>query len=102
MYAGQVVEQAAVPRIFEQPRHPYTEALLAALPERNVGRRRLRSLGGVVPGAYDRPAGCLLSPRCPYAQERCRAERPALFELDAARARCFFPLPGPSDAGHGR
>ena len=93
MYAGQVVETAAVPRIFEAPSHPYTEALLAALPERNVGQRRLKSLGGVVPGAFDRPAGCLLSPRCPYVQERCRVERPALFELEASRARCFFPLP---------
>ena len=99
MYAGQVVEEAAVPQIFELPRHPYTEALLAALPERNVGRRRLQSLGGVVPGAYDRPAGCLLSPRCPYAQERCRAERPALFELGASRARCFFPLPEHAEVG---
>ena len=97
MYAGQVVEQAPVPRIFELPSHPYTEALLAALPERNAGRRRLQSLGGVVPGAFDRPAGCLLSPRCPYAQERCRAERPALFELEASRARCFFPLPSHAD-----
>ncbi|MEO7057241.1 MAG: oligopeptide/dipeptide ABC transporter ATP-binding protein [Caldimonas sp.] len=93
MYAGQVVETAAVPGIFEQPRHPYTEALLAALPERNAGRRRLQSLPGVVPGALDRPQGCLLSPRCPYVQPRCRAERPALFELGDARARCFFPLP---------
>ena len=99
MYAGQVVEEAAVPQIFELPRHPYTEALLAALPERNVGRRRLQSLGGVVPGAYDRPAGCLLSPRCPYAQERCRAERPALFELEPGRARCFFPLPSHAEVG---
>ena len=73
MYAGQVVEEAAVPRIFEAPSHPYTEALLAALPERNAGRRRLQSLGGVVPGAFDRPGGCLLSPRCPYVQARCRA-----------------------------
>jgi dipeptide transport system ATP-binding protein len=99
MYAGQVVEEAAVPRIFEAPSHPYTEALLAALPERNVGRRRLQSLGGVVPGAFDRPGGCLLSPRCPYVQERCRTERPALFELGAGRARCFFPLPSRVEAG---
>ena len=93
MYAGQVVEEAAVPAIFETPRHPYTESLLAALPERNVGKRRLTSLAGVVPGAHDRPAGCLLSPRCPYVQPRCRAERPALFELEGAQARCFYPLP---------
>ncbi|HEY9238141.1 MAG TPA: ABC transporter ATP-binding protein, partial [Burkholderiaceae bacterium] len=55
MYAGQVVETAAVPRVFEAPRHPYTEALLSALPEHNIGQRRLRSMGGMVPGAFDRP-----------------------------------------------
>ncbi|MEO5883638.1 MAG: oligopeptide/dipeptide ABC transporter ATP-binding protein, partial [Caldimonas sp.] len=99
MYAGQVVEEAEVPRIFERPSHPYTEALLAALPERNVGRRRLQSLGGVVPGALDRPGGCLLSPRCPHVQDRCRAERPALFALEASRARCFFPLPSHAEVG---
>jgi dipeptide transport system ATP-binding protein len=93
MYAGQVVETAGVPGVFEEPRHPYSEALLASLPERNAGQRRLKSLAGVVPGAFDRPPGCLLAPRCPYVQARCNGERPALFELDASRARCFFPLP---------
>jgi dipeptide transport system ATP-binding protein len=93
MYAGQLVETAPVPGVFEQPRHPYTEALLASLPERNAGRRRLQSLAGVVPGAFDRPPGCLLGPRCLYAQARCRDERPALFDLGTSRVRCFFPLP---------
>ena len=92
MYAGQVVETSRVPEIFSAPHHPYTEALLAALPEHNIGQRRLRSMPGVVPGAFDRPGGCLLSPRCPYAQERCRAERPALYSVEGAQARCFFPL----------
>ena len=92
MYAGQVVESASTTDIFARPRHPYTEALLASLPERNAGRRRLASLAGTVPGAFDRPAGCLLSPRCPYVQPRCRTERPELFEVGASRARCFFPL----------
>ncbi len=99
MYAGQVVEAAALPGAFELPRHPYTAALLAALPERNAGQRRLSSLGGVVPGAYDRPAGCLLSPRCPHVQPRCRAERPALFTLSSGEARCFFPLPTHEEIG---
>jgi dipeptide transport system ATP-binding protein len=93
MYAGQIVETAPIPEVFERPRHPYTEALLASLPERNAGRRRLQSLAGVVPGAFDRPHGCLLAPRCPYLQGRCNQDRPALFELGASRARCFFPLP---------
>jgi dipeptide transport system ATP-binding protein len=92
MYAGQVVETARVPDLFVGPRHPYTEALLSALPEHNIGRRRLRSMPGVVPGAFDRPSGCLLSPRCPYVQERCRAERPALEGAEGSQARCFFPL----------
>ncbi|HEX2539624.1 MAG TPA: oligopeptide/dipeptide ABC transporter ATP-binding protein [Caldimonas sp.] len=99
MYAGQAVEAGRLPGVFEQPRHPYTEALLAALPERNAGRRRLRSLGGVVPGAHDRPGGCLLSPRCPYVQPRCRVERPALFPLGGSEARCFFPLPTHEEVG---
>ena len=92
MYAGQVVESASAEDLFAQPRHPYTEALLASLPERNAGKRRLASLAGTVPGAFDRPAGCLLSPRCPYVQERCRMERPELFEVGTSRARCFYPL----------
>ena len=52
-------------------------SLLSALPEHNIGQRRLRSMGGVVPGAYDRPSGCLLAPRCRYVQPRCSAEQPA-------------------------
>ncbi len=92
MYAGQVVETAAVPGLFEAPRHPYTEALLSALPEHNIGRRRLRSMGGVVPGAFDRPAGCLLAPRCAYVQPKCRNELPTLDGDVGAQARCFYPL----------
>lgn len=92
MYAGQVVETGCVPDIFNAPKHPYTQALLAALPEHNIGRNRLQTLGGVVPGQYDRPAGCLLSPRCPYATDRCHKERPQLAGVHGAQARCHFPL----------
>ena len=92
MYAGQLVETAQVPQVFDAPRHPYTEALLSALPEHNIGKRRLNSMGGVVPGAYDRPAGCLLAPRCPYVQPRCHTEQPPLIGEPGAQARCFYPL----------
>ena len=92
MYAGQVVETAHVPDIFEAPRHPYTEALLSALPEHNTDKRRLRSMAGMVPGAFDRPGGCLLAPRCTYVQPLCRDERPALDGDVGAQARCFYPL----------
>lgn len=88
MYAGQVVETGRLPDVFESPRHPYTAALLAAIPEHNRGGRRLQALPGIVPGALDRPSGCLFSPRCPRAQDRCRAQRPA---LDAG-VRCFYAL----------
>jgi dipeptide transport system ATP-binding protein len=95
MYAGQVVETEATDTLFDAPRHPYTHALLAALPENKraslEGQRRLSALPGIVPGRDDRPAGCLLAPRCSHAQARCQAERPALVN----GVRCFFPMPGP-------
>jgi len=94
MYAGQVVETGPATEIFEAPRHPYTEALLAALPERNLDRARLRTIPGVVPGLHDRPSGCLLAPRCPYAVARCAAQRPALTGPSQRRVRCHFPLAG--------
>ena len=100
MYAGQVAETRPVHSLFERPRHPYTGALLDALPERALGKRRLPTIPGMVPGIADRPAGCLFSPRCRFADARCRAERPALFDVDDGRARCFYPLPdGHSAAG---
>ena len=92
MYAGQVAEMGPVPDIFRHPAHPYTEALLKSIPEHSKGAHRLATLPGIVPGQYDRPSGCLLSPRCPYVQERCRTERPALTPLPQGAVRCHFPL----------
>ena len=92
MYAGQVMETGAADTIFSRPRHPYTEALLSALPENNEGRERLQTIPGMVPGAYDRPTGCLLAPRCKYAEARCHSERPPLAGTPAAQVRCHFPL----------
>ena len=92
MYAGQVVETGPIPQIFEAPEHPYTQALLAALPEHNRDRARLKAIPGVVPGQHDRPVGCLLHPRCDYAVERCRMERPPLAGPSGRQARCHFPL----------
>jgi dipeptide transport system ATP-binding protein len=92
MYAGQVVEEAPTARLFAAPRHPYTAALLDALPERAVGRRRLPTIPGMVPGIDDRPGGCLFSPRCRFATDRCMVEQPALEGSLGQRARCFYPL----------
>ncbi|MDO8698280.1 MAG: dipeptide ABC transporter ATP-binding protein DppD, partial [Pseudomonas sp.] len=92
MYAGQAVELGKVPELFDAPAHPYTEALLKAIPEHNLDVARLASLPGIVPGSYDRPSGCLLSPRCPYVQPRCHAERPELLASQLGAVRCFFAL----------
>jgi dipeptide transport system ATP-binding protein len=95
LYAGQVVEMGSVDEVFASPRHPYTAALLAALPERNTGGERLATIPGVVPGAYDRPDGCLLHPRCEFAGERCRLQRPELREVGGRWVRCHRPLSEP-------
>ena len=92
MYAGQVVESAKAKDIFKHPRHPYTQALLRALPEFASNKSRLASLPGVVPGKYDRPEGCLLNPRCPYATDRCRQEEPALQTIGDRQVKCHMPL----------
>ncbi|MFZ6644527.1 oligopeptide/dipeptide ABC transporter ATP-binding protein [Undibacterium sp. TJN25] len=101
MYAGQVMETGPVPDIFDAPRHPYTQALLAALPEHNLGRARLQTIPGVVPGLHDRPAGCLLSPRCRYALDKCREVRPALSGPADSQVRCHFPLDQQGKPGNG-
>ncbi|MBL8908812.1 MAG: ABC transporter ATP-binding protein [Rhizobiales bacterium] len=100
-YAGQKVEERPVRDLFADPHHPYTAALLAALPERAHGRR-LPSITGVVPGQFDRPAGCLFSPRCTYATDFCRTVPPERHD----GALCHYPLrdgkptnyPGKADA----
>ncbi|PZW49668.1 ABC transporter ATP-binding protein [Pseudomonas sp. URMO17WK12:I2] len=92
MYAGQAVELGQVPALFDMPTHPYTEALIKAIPEHSLGATRLSTLPGIVPGRYDRPHGCLLSPRCPYVQPKCREQRPALEPHERGAVRCYFPL----------
>jgi dipeptide transport system ATP-binding protein len=92
MYAGQEVETGPVPGVFETPRHPYTQALLAALPEHNEDNVRLKAIPGMVPGQHDRPTGCLLSPRCAYALARCRRDMPLLAGVADRQVRCHFPL----------
>ncbi|QSN61150.1 MULTISPECIES: ABC transporter ATP-binding protein [unclassified Caballeronia] len=96
MYAGEIIETNHVPAIFSEPHHPYTEALLAAIPEHSRGAARLAALPGMVPGRDDRPSGCLFAPRCKYVVDDCWKGRPHLYQLDArdaaVRARCIKPL----------
>lgn len=87
-YAGQKVEERSVADIFRTPLHPYTAALLDALPERAVKGERLRAIAGTVPGQFDRPQGCLFAPRCQRAQELCKTTSPPY----DARVLCHFPL----------
>ena len=92
MYAGQIVEEGTTKDIFREPKHPYTQALLRSLPEFAEGKSRLASLQGVVPGKYDRPTGCLLNPRCPYATEYCRQVEPQLHHIGSRKVKCHTPL----------
>ncbi len=90
-YAGLQVETNAARALFADPHHPYTAAMLAALPERARGRR-LPSIPGVVPGQFDRPAGCVFSPRCGFAFELCRREAPRPASATLGGALCHTPL----------
>ncbi len=98
-YAGQKVEEQEVRGLFTDPHHPYTAALLAALPERATSRR-LPSIPGVVPGQFDRPAGCLFSPRCRFATDRCRDKVPHRQGAAAGQALCHYPLVEGRPIGH--
>lgn len=93
MYASQQVEEQEAASLFEQPRHPYTAALLEALPERACGKR-LNTIAGLVPGIADRPSGCVFNPRCGFARERCRIEHPLFEPKLGARVRCHYPIGG--------
>jgi dipeptide transport system ATP-binding protein len=91
MYAGQLMEQRSALDLFATPLHPYTEALMASMPERSNGSERLTTIPGMVPGLFDRPDGCLFGPRCAYSVAAC-AQRPALQQTAAGAVRCHFPL----------
>ncbi len=86
-YAGQKVEEQPVRDLFRTPRHPYTSALLSALPERATSKM-LPTIPGVVPGQFDRPKGCLFSPRCQFADDVCRNTPPLPHGAEFGKARC--------------
>ncbi|SHJ74973.1 dipeptide transport system ATP-binding protein [Shimia gijangensis] len=86
-YAGQKVEEQPVKDLFRHPYHPYTSALLSALPERATSKI-LPTIPGVVPGQFDRPQGCLFSPRCQFADEKCAQTPPVPCGPEQGRALC--------------
>jgi dipeptide transport system ATP-binding protein len=91
-YAGRQVESAPVGDVFANPRHPYTAALLAALPERATPGSRLPAIAGSVPGLQDMPKGCLFAPRCGFTVARCVLFRPARAAPEFGAALCHTPL----------
>ncbi|MEV7194118.1 ABC transporter ATP-binding protein [Streptomyces sp. NPDC093510] len=110
MYAGKVAEQADVRSLFARPRHRYTEALFAALPERAADRgTELHTIPGLPPNLAVRPTGCRFAPRCAFATDECRTEEPSLVDAGARgedkergaegtrgadhRFACFHPVP---------
>jgi oligopeptide/dipeptide ABC transporter ATP-binding protein len=91
MYAGRLVERAPVRTIFNHPAHPYTEALLHAVPSLTDRSERLWSIEGQPPDPANLPTGCPFNPRCPKAEDRCRREVPPEFQVgDNHYARCWL------------
>jgi len=94
MYLGQIVEDAATETLFADPQHPYTQALLSAVPSVDPGRRGMAvHLRGDVPSPATPPTGCRFHTRCPVVFERCRTETPPLYPVQEGGSRCFLSDP---------
>jgi peptide/nickel transport system ATP-binding protein/oligopeptide transport system ATP-binding protein len=91
MYAAQIIESGPRSEIFENPRHPYTQGLLRAIPTLTGRGEPLRDIPGQVPSPLDYGPGCRFAARCPYVMERCRKESPVLQDCGEGRqAACFL------------
>jgi peptide/nickel transport system ATP-binding protein len=88
MYLGRIVEIAATRTLFARPLHPYTRMLESAIPDIEMSGKPRTPVAGEVPNPLDPPPGCAFHPRCPYAREKCRVERPALAPFDGASVAC--------------
>lgn len=95
LYLGTVVEEGPVEQVLLHPRHPYTQALVAALPRRGARVRDLRSLAGDIPNVWERPSGCAFHPRCPVRLQQCATDDPPVAPVgDGHRAVCHLYTPG--------
>ena len=91
MYLGRVVEEAPAEEVFRRPNHPYTKALLAEVPRIEARKRAFAGVKGEIPSPLNPPSGCHFHPRCPFAFDRCRVERPALRQVGPAhRSACHL------------
>jgi oligopeptide/dipeptide ABC transporter ATP-binding protein len=94
MYLGRVVEEASTTELYKSPRHPYTQALLAAVPAPDPSVEQPGIiLEGSVPNPITPPRGCHFHPRCPLAVDRCKAEMPPLMEEAGHKVRCWVNGP---------
>jgi oligopeptide/dipeptide ABC transporter ATP-binding protein len=91
LYAGQVVEEATVSRLFQAPAHPYTQALLAAIPYQQPRKQPLQAISGTVPNPASLPAGCPFAARCPHVMDICRVSVPPFVRLNnEQQAACYL------------
>jgi peptide/nickel transport system ATP-binding protein/oligopeptide transport system ATP-binding protein len=93
MYAGKIVERGPVGAIFEDPQHPYTIGLIGSMPRMEDDVDRLVAISGVVPPPFRLPVGCRFNPRCPFADDECRASQPALEEITSFHSVACWNAP---------
>jgi peptide/nickel transport system ATP-binding protein len=90
MYAGRIVEIGPVREVVQNPKHPYAQGLMGAIPTLEGGRDKLVQIEGAMPQLKNIPAGCAFNPRCPHAFARCFVEKPDLVPVDHSRVACFL------------
>jgi peptide/nickel transport system ATP-binding protein len=88
MYLGRLVEVAPTETLFRRPKHPYTRMLLDTIPDLDMTGRQRSPVGGEVPSPINPPSGCSFHPRCPYANDRCRSERPRPLPIEGGTVAC--------------
>ena len=88
MYLGRLVEQAPTDTLFRRPKHPYTRMLLDTIPDLDMTGRQRTPVAGEVPSPINPPSGCTFHPRCPFANERCKSERPKAVEIEGGSVAC--------------
>jgi peptide/nickel transport system ATP-binding protein len=96
MYAGRLVELGPVAEVLTHPRHPYTDGLVGSMPMASHGKARLRQIPGSMPRLDSLPDGCAFHPRCPVAQDKCRANPGPTLAGCGGRAACWFPVEVPA------
>jgi oligopeptide/dipeptide ABC transporter ATP-binding protein len=90
MYGGTIAEIGPANEIFDEPLHPYTQGLLASIPNIKLDQPKLETMPGSPPDLVDPPPGCVFHPRCPHVKEICRHERPVMTERDGHLVFCWL------------